>query len=299
MPKKKRLLAIIGGTAKLEPPAANVRSASVRKTPFGLASSVPSYWALPGGERAVFLNRHGDFHQHNPTQINYPANFWLLKKLGVTDVLSLSAVGSLMIDIAPGLTVVIPDQFIDLTHRLQRTFFEDIAVHIGLGDPFCPQLREMCVLPVADHAAAFCSQGTYITIEGPQFSTRAESLFYANVMNGHVIGMTMATEARLAREAGLCFAGLALPADFDAWRTDKECANADMIKATLKKFEENLILIVSAFITRFYAAARQPCACANALKGMAVHTRMEEFFKTLPVKRREELLRKYQIFGIL
>lgn len=303
MPENKRLLGIIGGTAKIEPPNVTIAHPEYPdndiQTPFGNASARPVIWTLPGGERAIFLNRHGEFHQFNPTAIPYRANIWLLKKLGVTDVLALSAVGSLHTDIAPGLTFVIPDQFHDLTRRTERTFFTDIAVHVGLGDPFCQGLREFCVPSVNAHASAFRMTATYVNIEGPQFSTRAESVFYKRFLNGHVIGMTTATEARLAREAGLCFATIALPADYDAWKTDERCADADMIKSTLQMFNQSITKIVESLIVDFHRKEHAPCACADSLKGMAVHTRLKEYMEKISMVEREQLRFQYGIFNIL
>jgi 5'-methylthioadenosine phosphorylase len=299
MPEKKRLLAIIGGTAQIHPENIERKLEGNTGTPFGPASAMPEIWTFPDGNRALFLNRHGKFHQHNPGAINYPANFWLLKNLGVTDVVAVSAVGSLREDIAPGITMCVPDQIHDLTHRTQRTFFEDIAVHVSFGQPFCDHLRSVCNLAVGNHAQSSITHGNYVCIEGPQFSTRAESVFMKEMLNGSVVGMTSATEARLAREAGLCFATIALPADYDSWKAERACVDADQIKATLKNFEARVILTITELVRIFYAAEREPCDCADSLSGMAVHTRLGQHLEHLSPFERREFDRKYDIFGFI
>jgi len=298
MPDKNRILAIIGGTANLQPPEVKIiKNDKYFITPFGKASAIPSIWTYTNGNQIVFLNRHGDFHQHHPSKINYPANFFMLKSLGVTDVLAISAVGSLQKDIEPGKTFVIPSQFLDFTHRPQRTFFTDIAVHVSLGEPFCRNMYTLCVNSVQQGPASFSSGATYVCIEGPQFSTRSESCLYKHMMQGSVIGMTMATEARLAREAGMCFAGLALPADYDSWNTERACVTADEIKETLLQFNANLQQIIKQVIFNFhYDTSRTPCNCASSLEGLAVHTRLREYLRILNPHHRERLIRKYKLF---
>jgi len=185
-------------------------------TPFG----APSGPLLVGdwyGAKVAFLNRHGAGHTHPPSAVPYRANIFALKLLGVTHLVASGAVGSLREQIEPG-HLVICDQVIDKTSRRVGTFFEDgLAVHVEFAEPFCPVLREVLLSCAPEVATTVHAQGTYVVMEGPQFSTRAESLLHRQ-WGGDVIGMTCMPEAKLAREAEIAYALVALPTDYDCWR---------------------------------------------------------------------------------
>jgi 5'-methylthioadenosine phosphorylase len=211
-------------------------------TPYGAPSSGIVRGRL-GTTTLLFLPRHGRHHHVPPHQINYRANVCALKKLGATHLVSLSAVGSMREEIVPG-QVVIVDQYIDLTKRRIQTFFEDGVVgHVGLADPVCPELAGALAQASKRAGAVVHERGTYVCIEGPQFSTRAESLLYRS-WGVSVIGMTAMPEARLAREAELPYATMALATDYDCWHEVEEDvsvhnvlavmrANADLAKRTV------------------------------------------------------------------
>lgn len=207
------------------------------ETPYGRPSDAIVTGRLAGAEVA-FLARHGRSHSLLPSEVPYRANLWALKSLGVRYLVSVSAVGSLREEIRP-LDVVLPDQFIDLTRRRGETFFGDGAVaHVSLADPVCPALAE--VLRRACDAAALPAGvqrhdgGSYVCIEGPAFSTRAESLRY-RAMGADVIGMTAMPEARLAREAQIAYSVLAFATDYDCWHPREAAVTADSAIANLRK----------------------------------------------------------------
>lgn len=188
--------------------------------------TVPTPWGDPsdalltgrvGGIECVFLPRHGRGHTLGPTQLNYRANIDALKRLGVTDLVSISAVGSLCEDMAPG-DVVVVDQFIDRTFARDTSFFgEGVVAHVSMAEPVCPRLSSLVAEAAQAAEAKVHRGGTYIAVEGPQFSTRAESLLYQQ-WGAHVIGMTAMPEARLAREAELPYALVGMVTDYDCWR---------------------------------------------------------------------------------
>ena len=186
-------------------------------TPFGKPSDVilETTWA---GLPVFFLSRHGPGHVLNPTQIPYRANLFALKQLGVTHILASGAVGSLREEFKPR-DLVIPDQIIDKTHRRIGTFYDHAAVHVEFAEPFCPVLRQMLIDTAASSGAAHDvhTQGCYVCMEGPAFGTRAESLMH-RVWGGDLIGMTAMPEAKLAREAEMAYALVALVTDYDCWR---------------------------------------------------------------------------------
>lgn len=225
-------IGIIGGTGiyhfeDLE----DIREVQV-ETPYGPPSARIRLGTM-SGRRVAFLARHGEFHRLMPSEIPYRANVWALKKLGVSKVLSVSAVGSLREDLPPR-TLVVPAQYIDRTRHRGDTFFGDgIVVHVSLADPFSTAMRRVLVdaarvlgLPVHDG-------GTYLCMEGPQFSTRAESRWYRST-GCDIIGMTSLTEARLCREAEIAYASLAMVTDYDAWRETEEAVTVDEILAVLR-----------------------------------------------------------------
>jgi len=209
-------LGIIGGSGLYEPGVLEDAQQIEVKSAFGEPSG-PVTMGVIEGVRCSFVARHGAHHRLSPSAVNYRANIDMLKRCGVTDILAISAVGSLREDIAPGDFVAV-DQFIDRTVLRERSFFgPGIAAHVGLADPVCPRLSGLAADAAAQAGANVHRAGCYIAIEGPQFSTRAESRMFQS-WGADVIGMTAMPEARLAREAELPYALLAMVTDFDCWR---------------------------------------------------------------------------------
>ncbi len=226
------VLAVFGGSGLYEIDGlADVERVDV-ETPFGPPSDAFVCGRL-GDTRLLFLPRHGRGHRITPHEINYRANVCAAKKLGATHLVSVSAVGSLREDIAPGDFVVV-DQFVDLTKRRVSTFFEDgIVGHVAFADPVCGQLSEAVSAAARRTGKKVHAGGTYVCIDGPQFSTRAESVLYRS-WGMSVIGMTAMPEAKLAREAELPYALLALATDYDCWRVSDDEVTVDAVMAVLR-----------------------------------------------------------------
>ncbi len=231
-------------------------------TPFG-APSGPLVTGTLNGRAVVFLSRHGAGHRLLPSEIPFRANIWALKSLGVTHVLSVSAVGSLKEEIAPG-HMVFPDQFIDRTFHRETTFFgRGIVVHVQFGDPVCPVLVDVLAESAGAVGVTFHKGGTYICMEGPVFSTRAESQLYRS-WGGAVIGMTNLQEAKLAREAEMCFATIALSTDYDCWHEHEEEVS---VEAVLKVMQENVATSKQILAHAVSAVPEaRTCGCGDALK---------------------------------
>jgi 5'-methylthioadenosine phosphorylase len=230
-------------------------------TPFGNPSDVIVVGTLEG-VKVAFLPRHGRGHRIMPTEINVRANIYALKSLGVERVISISAVGSMREDVAP-LDVLVPSQIFDRTVARPRTFFGDgIVVHVGLADPYCPDLSAHLARAAEGVAPKVHHGGTYVCIEGPQFSTRAESRIFRQ-WEVDVIGMTAMPEARLAREAELCYATLAMVTDYDVWHTSEEAVTVDQVVANLNRN----VSVAKTTLRRVLAAlpAERACSCGSAL----------------------------------
>jgi len=259
---------IIGGTGLGDALAAEAGGEPVYvDTPFGPPSSPPivSIWE---GVRVAFISRHGPGHRFNPSRVPYRANIWALKKLGVQSIIASGATGSLREDIHPG-ELVICDQVIDRTiHRANTFFDEGIVAHIEFADPFCPSLRSLLSEAAARQSAKVHCTGTYICMEGPQFSTRAESQLHRQ-MGGDLIGMTCLPEAKLAREAEICYALVALPTDYDCWKKPDPTVPHDallaQIFANLHSATQNAITLIRAALAQ-YRVHRWSCGCREALK---------------------------------
>ncbi|MHC4736920.1 MAG: MTAP family purine nucleoside phosphorylase [Planctomycetota bacterium] len=209
------LIGIIGGTGLGDALVEHLEDGEFHDidTPFGFVGKL-------GKRRIAFLNRHGKGHKLSPSEVPYAANIFALKKLGVHTLISSGAVGSLREEIAPG-NLVIVDQFIDKTFKRQSTFFGGYgAVHCEMAEPVCGRLRKMLADTAKDIEAKTHPEGTYVCMEGPQFSTQAESLMHRG-WGGDLIGMTAMPEAKLAREAQICYALIALASDYDCWRPHK------------------------------------------------------------------------------
>ncbi|HVY48924.1 MAG TPA: S-methyl-5'-thioadenosine phosphorylase [Minicystis sp.] len=228
------VLAIIGGSGLYDPGDLEAVEELRVTTPYGEPSDVVHAGRMKQtGARVLFLPRHGRGHRLCPSAINYRANIAALKMLGATCVMSVSAVGSMKETIAPGDLVVV-DQFIDLTKRRASTFFDEVAAHVTFADPICPVLAGALFAAAEKTGARVHRGGTYVCIEGPQFSTRAESLVYRS-WGVDVIGMTNMPEAKLAREAELPFATLALSTDYDCWHASEEAVSVEAVVAVLKE----------------------------------------------------------------
>jgi 5'-methylthioadenosine phosphorylase len=235
-------------------------------TPFGPTSDAITAGTLDG-QRVAFLPRHGVGHRLLPAEIPARANIWALKQLGVQFIVSVSAVGSLREDIEP-LHMVVPDQLIDRTRGRASTFFgEGIVAHIAFGDPFCSHLRGLVTGATQETEATVHNGGTYVVMEGPAFSTRAESNLY-RTWGADIIGMTALPEAKLAREAEICFAVLACSTDYDCWHDAHEDVTAEMIVANLLRNVEVSRQAVRQALRRL--PAKRECACKDALKNALV-----------------------------
>jgi len=226
-------LAVIGGSGLYDIPGlGNVREHTV-DTPFGSPSDAIVEGTL-GDVRCLFLPRHGRDHHKPPHQINYRANICALKKLGAAQVVSVSAVGSMREDIHPGDAVVV-DQYIDLTKRRESTFFQDgVVAHVSFSDPVCPELAAATARAVSAAGGRVHQGGTYVCIEGPQFSTRAESELYRS-WGVSVIGMTAMPEAKLAREAELPYTTLGFATDYDCWHAGHDAVSVEAVIRVLKQ----------------------------------------------------------------
>ena len=224
-------LGVIGGSGLYELAGLAAAEEVAVDTPYGPPSDVVVRGRV-GDTTLLFLPRHGRGHRTPPSAINYRANVCAMKKLGATHLVSISAVGSMKEAILPG-HVVIVDQFIDLTKRRQSTFFDDgLVAHVGFSDPVCPLLSEAAAGAARRAGATVHGKGTYVCMEGPQFSTRAESRLYRS-WGVDVIGMTAMPEAKLAREAELPYATVALATDYDCWHTSAEPVTVEAVLAVL------------------------------------------------------------------
>jgi 5'-methylthioadenosine phosphorylase len=242
-------------------------------TPYG-APSDALILGLIGDRPVAFLARHGRGHRLLPGDINYRANIYAMKSLGVTRILSASAVGSMKETIHPR-EVVLPDQFIDRTRARASTFFGDgIAAHVGFADPICPEARRALLEAARGAGAVAHDGGTYLCMEGPAFSTRAESKLYRS-WGVDVIGMTNLTEAKLAREAEICYATLALVTDYDCWHDEEADVTVGDVLAVLR---DNAALAAAALRGAVLAlpSERSACTCGAALRH-AVITAPEAF----------------------
>jgi 5'-methylthioadenosine phosphorylase len=274
------IIGVIGGSGLYRMEGiGRVREVAV-KTPFGKPSDKLIRGRL-GDAELIFLPRHGKGHRWLPTEINFRANIFALKKLGVERIISVSAVGSLREEIAPG-HLVVPDQFIDRTTQRPSTFFgSGLVAHVSLADPFCKDLSGVMIEAARAENAAVHAGGTYLCMEGPQFSTRAESHLYRS-WNADVIGMTNLQEAKLAREAEICFGTLALATDYDCWNGSAGDVEIEQVLAVLKGNVE----LAQRTIRRAVAQLTVPrsCTCASALKDAIITERA-----LIPKKLRQEL----------
>ena len=273
-------LGIIGGSGLYDMAGLSEARDEEVATPFGPPSDRYRVGRL-GGTRVVFLARHGRGHRILPSEINFRANIHGFKTLGVERILSVSAVGSLREDLRP-LDVVLPDQFIDWTRRRVSTFFGDgIVAHVSLADPVCGELLDVLDKAARGAGARVHRGGVYLCIEGPQFSTRAESHLFRS-FQAHVIGMTNVQEAKLAREAGLCYAVMAMVTDYDCWRDEEAPVTVEEVVARLQQNARTAEAALAG------AAAALPAARASAC-GQALRDAILTDRRAIPEETRRRL----------
>ena len=266
------LVGIIGGTGLGDALVEHMVETKLQdvETPFGRPSTSIVVGKL-GLNRIAFLNRHGEGHKLSPSEVPFAANIFALKKLGVHTVIGTGAVGSLREQMAPG-DLVIVEQFIDKTFKRQNTFFKGFAaVHCEMAEPVCGRLRDVLLETAKQTNVKVHSGGTYVCMEGPQFSTRAESLMH-QTWGGDLIGMTAMPEAKLAREAQMCYALIALVSDYDCWSAPgghKEQENKQTllaeIMANLQTATNNCLELIKAVLTGRRELVREDCRCRKSL----------------------------------
>ena len=279
------VLGVIGGSGVYDIDGLENKRWVKVETPFG----DPSDELLTGelnGQKLVFLPRHGRGHRIPPSELNFRANIYALKALGVTEILSVSAVGSLKEHLPPGTFVVI-DQFIDRTFAREKTFFgTGMVAHVSLGHPVCGRLGDLIEEALVELRIPHQRRGTYMVMEGPQFSTKAESELYRS-WGCDVIGMTNMPEAKLAREAEMCYATVAMVTDFDCWHPDHDHVTVDAV-----------IKVVMANADKARSLVKQlapKLAVRDGLCAQGCHTALDNALMTAPDKRDPELLKKLDV----
>jgi 5'-methylthioadenosine phosphorylase len=260
MPEK-LTLAIIGGSGLYSMTGLTDTTEYDLETPFGKPSA-PIVMGTLEGSRIAFLARHGTGHYIMPTDVPYRANIYALKALGVERIVSINACGSLREDYAPG-DIVIPDQIFDNTRDRARTFFgEGLVAHIGVADPFCPDLSTRLVIAVTESSVKVHRGGAFIIIEGPRFSTKIESNAY-RAWGMSIVGMTAAPEAFLAREAEICYAVMAHVTDYDVWHISEAPVTVEMVIKTLNKNTQAAQASIRHLVTTL--PEKRACSCDSAL----------------------------------
>ena len=254
-------IGILGGSGLYAMEGLEVQERRQVRTPWGEPSG-PLVFGRLNGVEVVFLARHGEGHRFLPTEVPYRANLWAFKEAGVSTVLSVSAVGSLQPQHVPG-TLRLPDQFIDRTVKREATFFGDgLVAHVGFGDPLCPWLRGHLLETGRALGLPLEPCGAYVCMEGPAFSTRAESRMYRS-WGADLIGMTNLTEAKLAREAELCYATIALVTDFDAWRESEGAVETHDVLSVMAANVAKAKALLGAVVARL--GGERNCSCGSSL----------------------------------
>ena len=265
-------IGIIGGSGLYSMPGLTNPHQVEVTTPFGDPSDVFIAGELEG-RQVVFLARHGRGHRLLPSELNFRANIFAMKKLGVERIISISAVGSLKLEHKPT-EFVVPDQFIDRTTLRHATFFgEGIVGHVAFGDPVCATVSKAIEQGAQSTGVVVKSGGVYVCMEGPQFSTRAESNLYRS-WGADIIGMTNLQEAKLAREAEICYATMAMVTDYDCWHQDHDAVSVEQVVAVLHQNSANAARAVRAAVAAM--PRERACACTTALK-FAILTSPEAF----------------------
>ena len=276
------ILGVIGGSGLYDLPGLTGVRRERLSTPFGEPSDAYLIGRL-GEQELVFLPRHGQGHRLMPGEVNARANVYGMKQLGVTRLISVSAVGSMREEIVPGHLVLV-DQFIDRTYARPKTFFGGgVVAHVAFADPVCPQLHRHLEAAAFAAGARTHGKGTYLCIEGPQFSTRAESVLYRS-WGVDVIGMTAMPEAKLAREAQICYATLALATDYDTWYAGHESVTVQQVLETLQRNVTAAREVVRGAAIAADRLAERTCACARALEHAVMTAR-----ESIPAEARERL----------
>lgn len=280
-------IGVIGGSGLYEMEGLHDVESVKIKTPWGEPSDKFIKGKL-GDIEFIFLPRHGKGHKISPSEINYRANIYAMKMLEVDWLISVSAVGSMKNEIAPG-HIVIPSQFIDHTKKRESTFFDDgVAVHVSMAHPVCPQLSQVLFNAAFDSGTPVHMGGTYICIEGPQFSSKAESELYRS-WDVDVIGMTNMPEAKLAREAEICYSTLALSTDYDCWHDDfGEVSVDDVIETLLKNV--NMAKIILKNVADLLPSEKK-CGCSDALHNSIITVKDE--IKNSNIKKIKLLIERY------
>ena len=283
-------IGIIGGSGLYDMPGLEVLEERVVETPFGEPSDA-FVVGLLHDQRVVFLPRHGRGHRLLPSELNFRANLWAMKSLGVERIVSLSAVGSLREEIAPT-HIVVPHQFIDRTRHRPDTFYGDgLVAHVAFGDPICRSMADVLLASGRQVGVTMHEGGTYVCMEGPQFSTRAESFLHRS-WDATVIGMTNLQEAKLAREAEICYATLALVTDYDCWHEEEDDVTVHNVLEVLQQNAEAAQQIVSDIVKRIAdGALDERCTCHDAL----AHAFMTapELVPQATLERLEPIVRRY------
>ena len=273
-------LAIIGGSGLYEIPGLKDPQEHEVTTPFG-SPSAPIVIGSLAGQQVAFLARHGIGHHISPSEVNYRANIYALKSLGVERIVSISACGSLRDDYAPG-DIVIPDQIFDFTRQRKRSFFEaGLVAHVSVAEPFCKDLSDQLFKAVNSTGSIVHQGGDFITIEGPRFSTRAESNIFRS-WGMSLIGMTTSPEVFLAREAEICYAVMAHVTDYDVWHISEEPVTVEMVIETLKHNTETAQKVVINLAENL--KAERDCSCGSALADALITSP-----KVVPAETRERL----------
>jgi len=289
MPQAK--IGVIGGTGLYDIEGLTALEEVSIDTPFGKPSDTIIVGKL-GGVGVAFLPRHGKGHRISPTEIPARANIYALKSLGVERIIAVSSAGSFKQEIKPG-DLVIPDQLIDRTRNRVNSFFgEGIVVHIPFAEPFCPVLSQILYQAAQEVGASVRPRGTYVAMEGPAFSTRAESRLYRS-WGADIIGMTALPEAKLAREAEICYAIIGCVTDYDSWQEGSQPITIDVVLGIQRRTVTTAKKVIKLAVSRI--PERRDCDCATALK-MAIVTNP----KLIPAEQKEKLNRliaKYLIKG--
>ncbi len=280
-------IGVIGGTGLYDAEGLTDIEKVSLDTPFGKPSDTIAIGTLEG-QRVAFLPRHGRGHTIPPTEIPQRANIYALKSLGVEHVIAINSVGSFKSKIKPG-DLLIPNQLIDRTCQRINTFFNDgIVAHIQFAQPFCQPLSKLLYHSAKEAGASVHSKGTYMVMEGPVFSTQAESQLHRS-WGADVIGMTALPEAKLAREAEICYAIIACSTDYDSWHKTEEPVSVDVILSTMRRNIDTAKKIIKLAVSRI--PRRQDCDCATALKGAIVTT--PELIAPEQKKKLDLLIDKY------
>lgn len=254
-------IGIFGGTGIYDPGLLSESKEITIDTPFGKTSDSITVGVYKG-RKVAFMPRHGRKHTIPPHLINFRANIWAFKEMGIKRIIAPSAVGSLQEKLRPG-DFVIPNQFVDFTKSRKYTLYEDgKVIHISVADPFCPELQSSAYSAAKNISLDLHKGATYVCIEGPRFSTRAESKFYKNVLGADIIGMTLVPECQLAREAQMCYVSISTITDYDVW-ADKPVTAKEVLETLSKNVHttKNLLGVLLDLIPK-----ERSCSCAKALE---------------------------------